>query len=181
MGGYNSGGWNATGRPTTDDVPCLNVNRLNKAGALRQNLAGTLRWHLDEGPSLVHFRVLSDRVMLSRTDLYDDCAELALIDWVACRFGGRRPFFVCPGCGERTLHLYRLSHFACRECHELSYSSQRERESDRAQRRANKIRTRLGGEHGWQRVPLKPKGMHHRTYQRLVNEIAAADGTCQRL
>ena len=175
MGGYNSGGWNATGRPTTADVPSIDVNRLNKAGALREGFSGSWRWNFDQGLSKVHIKTLVDRVMLSSNGAHDPYAEMVLIIWEAGRFGGQRPFFICPDCGERKLHLYRLVHFACRECHDLPYPSQRERESDRAQRRANKIRSRLGGEPGWHRVPGKPKGMHFRTYVRLIGEILEAD------
>ena len=61
--------------------------------------------------------------------------------------------------------------FARRQCHDLAYRSQREAEDDRAIRRADAIRRRLG----W--VPgvlhgngCKPKGMHWRTFERLRHE-----------
>ncbi|MAW85917.1 MAG: hypothetical protein CMJ42_05230 [Phyllobacteriaceae bacterium] len=107
MGGYGSGGWNASGRPTTADVPCLNVIRLHRLGLLTGNHEGTLRWHthwLDEAADFVvhgdHIRVIHGTVP-SRY-----CDEIS-IEWEDCRFGGRRPFFVCPYCSRRTLHLYR--------------------------------------------------------------------------
>ena len=64
--------------------------------------------------------------------------------------------------------LYGGSIFACRHCHNLAYECQRETDDDRAARRADTIRRRLGWEpgilngEGW-----KPKGMHWRTYERL--------------
>lgn len=175
MGGYNSGGWNAKGRPTTAFVPRIDVNHLNKVGTLREGSNGTWRWSLQTSVLVVHFGVLSDRIVLSKIGAYDPYAEHIATTWKECRFGGKRPFFICPDCGGHTLHLYRLGRFACRECHELSYPSQRERESDRAHRRANKIRNRLCGEHGWRRVPPRPKGMHQHTYLKLVSAIARAD------
>jgi hypothetical protein len=33
----------------------------------------------------------------------------------------------------------------------------------------------LGGEPGWQNIPSRPKGMHRRTYDRLINKIIVAD------
>ena len=171
MGGYGSGGWNATGRPTTADVLRLDVNQLNKAGALRAGFSGTCRWHVRGEVETVSLTTRTDRITLSIPGAVDE----VLVTWEDCRFGGRRPFFCCPGCGERTLHLYRLGHFRCRACHDLSYPSQRERESDRAQRKANRIRRRLGGEPGWHQFVPRPKGMHRRTYQRLVTEIVKAD------
>ncbi len=47
---------------------------------------------------------------------------------------------------------------------------------DRAFRKANKVRMRLGGEPGMAGAfPGKPKGMHWRTYGRLVQKVADAE------
>lgn len=61
--------------------------------------------------------------------------------------------------------------FACRHCRKLAYEVQRETAGDRAIRRADAIRDRLG----WQAGILnpdgwKPKGMHWRTFWRLKAE-----------
>jgi len=67
-----------------------------------------------------------------------------------CRFGGARPYFVCPGvvngitCGRRVAKLYGAgTYFLCRHCYRLAYASQREDRYDRALRRANNIRMRI--------------------------------------
>ena len=68
--------------------------------------------------------------------------------------------------GVAVLHGGRV--FACRQCNRLAYRSQREAGDDRATRRADKLRNRLGWEqgilngNGW-----KPTGMHWRTFERL--------------
>jgi hypothetical protein len=68
--------------------------------------------------------------------------------------------------------LYSGSYFVCRHCHNLAYSSQREPEYERLARRAEKIRKKLGREagilngRGWR----KPKGMHQKTFARLLAE-----------
>ena len=93
------------------------------------------------------------------------------LDWSDCHLGGRRAWFRCPacGCGRRVAVLYGGSIFACRHCHRLAYDSQRERWDDRLTRRADKIRQRLGWEPGiLNGHGDKPKGMHRRTYERLV-------------
>jgi hypothetical protein len=74
------------------------------------------------------------------------------------------------GCGRRVAILYGGGIFACRHCHQLAYSSQRETFDDRAARRADKIRERLAWEpgilngRGWK----KPKGMHWHTFEKLT-------------
>ncbi len=88
--------------------------------------------------------------------------------------GGKRPWFLCParGCGKRVAVLYGGAIFACRHCHQLAYPSQRGAGYDRAARRADKIRARLGWKlgilnpKGWE----KPTGMHWCTFERLNAE-----------
>ena len=49
-----------------------------------------------------------------------------------CHFGNKRYWFICPlikngqRCGRRIGTLYGGKYFGCRQCHELSYRSQRE-------------------------------------------------------
>ncbi|WP_216597714.1 hypothetical protein [Loktanella sp. 3ANDIMAR09] len=101
------------------------------------------------------------------------------IDWTPCHLGGTRAWFLCParGCGRRVATLYGGAVFACRHCHGLAYPSENESARDRAARRADKLRERLGWPVGifngsnWGR----PKGMHRATYWRLVREYDALE------
>jgi hypothetical protein len=92
----------------------------------------------------------------------------------ACHLGGARVWFRCPaqGCGRRVALLYGGKVFACRQCHQLAYPSQRERPFERYQRRAEKIMSRLGWSSDDDRYLLgKPKGMHWRTYRKLTTDL----------
>jgi hypothetical protein len=60
--------------------------------------------------------------------------------------------------------------FACRRCGRLRYRSQRETMTTRWQRRAERIWARLGGESFIDGHIHKPKGMHRRTFNRLMDE-----------
>jgi hypothetical protein len=67
-----------------------------------------------------------------------------------------------------------LSHryFLCRHCNQLAYASQFETSWQRALRRANKFKQRLGAAAEIDEpFPEKPKGMWARTYGCLLNEI----------
>jgi hypothetical protein len=72
-------------------------------------------------------------------------------------------------CNRRVVILYGPGkYFLCRHCYDLRYESQREDKKDRALRRAQKIRTRLGGSANMlEPFPERPKRMHHDTYIRL--------------
>ena len=181
MGGYGSGGWNRTGRLTTSDALRLDVNSLNRSGALVPGRYSTSTWTRGAEPiRAINISAAEDSITLvyrSRTGDQDwaDHRERVRVSWERVGFGGQRPFFHCPDCTRRVLQLYGLGRYHCRHCHVLCYPSQRECDSDRAQRRANRIRVELGGEPGWQNIPSRPKGMHRRTYDRLINKIIVAD------
>jgi hypothetical protein len=60
---------------------------------------------------------------------------------------------------------------ASRYCHALAYRSQRETDDDRATRRADTIRRRLGWGPGiLNGLGVKPAGMHWRTYERQLTQ-----------
>lgn len=83
-------------------------------------------------------------------------------------------WFLCPakGCERRAAIFYCSGNiYACRRCHQLTYTSQREADYYRAARKADKISKRLGWEGGMSDFENeKPKGMHWSTYERLVDE-----------
>jgi len=101
----------------------------------------------------------------------------ALLDWTACTYGGYRAWFLCPDCGRRVALLYLPSYGGafCRHCLDLVYNSQRETKEDRAIRRYNKIRRRLGWKPGFLNGEGgKPRGMHWRTFWLLRFQHATA-------
>ena len=104
---------------------------------------------------------------------WEEVEEAVYFDWTPCHYGGERRWFICPmrGCGKRVAVLYGAGkYFACRHCYDLAYESQRENSYGRALRRKHKIIERLGGEISDLFYPDKPKGMHWKTYDRLIAE-----------
>jgi hypothetical protein len=66
--------------------------------------------------------------------------------------------------------------FAARQIYRLAYRSQRDAKIDRTHARQRRLYRKLGGEydHYEQPPPNRPKGMHHRTYERLIADLYAA-------
>ena len=87
--------------------------------------------------------------------------------WSPCPFGGRRLYFRCPYCGSFAVNLYFPAERSpmCRRCLGLRYRSQDQTDSDRHFSQAHKLEGRLDGDRD------RPKGMHWRTYHRLLDQI----------
>lgn len=180
MGGSGSGNrWRYGAKSTTDDYRTLDVRRLARTDVLRPGYCGGWQWTRDgETVASIQMRTEHDRVILiykhrSGSDEWKDERYPVRIVRTSCHLGGSPPWFVCPAvsCGRRVAILYGGSIFACRHCYRLAYPSQRQTWHDRAARRADRIREKLGwepgilNEEGW-----KPKGMHWRTFEGLTAE-----------
>jgi len=162
----------------------IDVSRLQKAGCLRPGWSGGWQWTRDgETVASINLRTEADCVHLSYTVQVDggpweNVVEVVRIARVPCRFGGSRPYFICPGvvdgiaCGRRMAKLYCAGrYFLCRHCYRLAHASQSEDAGQRALRRASKIRERLGGKPDTDApFPEKPPGMRRSTYERLQNQ-----------
>ena len=101
------------------------------------------------------------------------------LNFMPQRLGGRRVYFVCPWCDQRSEVLYvARKRLACRPCQRLTYFSQGLGPTHRRTRRLHKARVRLGQSPDvGLTVPLpgKPKWMRWRTYERLAAEAAAGE------
>jgi len=177
MGGVGSG-WKSDpdSKKTTEDCRSIDVRNWQRHGRLRPGLFFNWQWsRCSEVVASIGVRTEIDRVILSyrhRSSGEDWQSESYSIDldWTDCHYGTERPWFLCPasGCRRRVAILYCDGMFACRRCSQLAYPCQRERVDDRAARKANRIRDRLGWEQGiLNQNGLKPKGMHWKTFYQL--------------
>ncbi len=188
MGGFGSGRPSGFGRDTVESCRSIDVNRLHREGCLASGWCGSWEWKRDgERVAWISMRAKENRLVLSYNyrligKEWQSVEEPVPIVRVPCRFGGTRPYFICPGvvngipCGRRVAKLYGPGrYFLCRHCYRLAYSSQSEGEWDRALRRTNTIRMRLGGDPGMAAsFPDRPKGMWRRTYERLCHDAFEA-------
>ncbi len=153
MGGRGSGRrWHSGAKDTTNDYRALDVRRSQREGLRVPERAFGWNWlRHDETVASIQVRAESDRVILSyrhrsgggewKSEDYP-----VRLDWTPCTYGESRAWFICParGCGKRVAILYGGGIFACRHGYRLACPSQREAADDRAARRADRIRARLG-------------------------------------
>ena len=156
MGGYGSGGHNLQGRPTVEQLAAFRVWECVPRGT-------------PEG-SRAEFR--------SPPGVDPPWSVEVRIQWTACRFGGIRPWFVCPRCGRWVgVLLAAGQRLACRLCWRATYTSTRERRYFRAVRRQAKLFARIEARMGpgtERHYPPRPRGMRRRTYERLIGRANAA-------
>lgn len=91
------------------------------------------------------------------------------ITWTPCYFGGKRPWFVCPRCQARAVYLYHLDLFACRKCQRLTYETQSVIRHTRLIWKRDHLEARLDPDRE------RPKGMHRKTYDRILDQLETVD------
>lgn len=177
MGGLGSGRYYCwSSKPTLEDYQALDVRWLNRKNMLAPCREFTCSWTRGYEKTASISIFVKDRhsiflIYKSRNQEYKwttHCYEVQLV-WTQCNYGGTRPWFLCPSCRRRIAVLYGGAVFVCRHCCMRSYKSQSESATDRACRRADKIREKLQWELGiLNGKQLKPKGMHWKTFNRLT-------------
>ena len=177
MGGFGSGNRSSWGCKTkVEHVNKIDISYLKRTGRLEPGVSGLLSW--TNGRELcgsIKFSTQQDKIILSyraRTNGMDwqEISETVYFDISECHFGGYRKWFSCPSCAKRVGILHGAgTHFLCRHCHNLTYSSQSEELSARMFRKARKIRDRLGASRDITMPIYKPKGMHWKTFNKLVD------------
>jgi hypothetical protein len=153
----------------------LDIRKLTRKGLLVPGSSFSWQWTVnDRKVAGINIRVDLPSVVLS---YFMKSSGEIVEQWVQtqtspCHLGGQRHWFTCPKCDKRVAILYAPGrYFACRQCGDLAYATQKQGAGGRASTRVNKIRKRLG----WQAGILndtggKPKGMHWATYQRLRSQ-----------
>ena len=173
MGGSGSGNfYRFDSKTLTEHYISIDVRQLNRKGCLEPGQRYSWKW--SDGNNIM-IETKSNAIELDYTISYDGESkkinyEIPLT-WTSCNYGGKRPWFICPGkgCGRRVAKLFsRHGYFLCRHCHDLGYSSQRENKESRLLYEAQRIYRRLGvhDRDDLYSTP-KPKGMHQATYDKL--------------
>ncbi len=183
MGGYGSGHRSGKTKKTTGFCLKLDARHLKRILLLQSSISYALS--SPDQKASISIDVEDDELHIQLISKHPGEGNLNLnqhieITWTPCNFGGKRAWFLCPfsACEKRVAILYLDGGFACRECQQLAYRSQRLNPENRAFKRADHIRKQLGWEpgivHGQGK---KPKGMHWNTFWKTISEYDAIIGT----
>jgi hypothetical protein len=176
-------------KATVESCRSIDVLDWNRLGRFRWPQSFSTAWATDGTPTAsIHVETERHSVKLRYRVSFPGLESSGVVQsvpvvWTACRFGGERPWFVCPGssrgvcCGRRVTKLYGAGRlFACRHCYRLTYTSQQESLCQRGAWKSHKIRMRLGGQPSvFDDFPDRPKGMHRATYLRLWERAKTAE------
>lgn len=183
MGGLGSGGANRK-RPHFEGLRRISVGYLVRHGMDRPGTYSNHSWRdnwerptgsmqIVGGDNAVNF-VYS--VRNGDTEDWRHIEERVVLARVPKPFGGKQVYFLCPRCSRRVTTLaLRSQYFRCRSCVGAAYASSQEGTTDRAMRRANKLKRRLGANPGLDSPYWRPRHMRQRTFDAIHARIQAAE------
>ena len=148
---------------TVEDFPRIDIRYMKRRGMLEPGQSGSLVWSCHGSfVDKIRYESHPDRLVLLRNSEH----HVVRFETTPCHFGGKRQWFLCPGCTRRVAVLCGVGgSFFCRHCHQLRYLSQSQSRLRRLIRRRQHIGSRIfddrAGKH-WR----KRKGLHSRTFHR---------------
>lgn len=194
MGGMGSGRhfrWDA--KPALDELRALDINRMVKLGAVKDGVfeSGSWKWmdsRTNEVKSIISYQcytVNPNHSYLKLTYVMTESKKRMEYEVPLVRttppYGGVRFWFLCPATGKRVSKLFLSpdsSRFLSRHAFRLYYESQMKGKIDRAINKKWKLLRKL--RHGLD-YPIRPKGMHEKTYRRIYDAFQEQDYLCDRM
>lgn len=190
MGGFGSGNYYRWGsKRTLDDCRCIDINRMVKLGAIKEGIYRDGSWcwvnkETGESVSAVTYRCdtiskdnsyLQLSYKLTDTD-FSANYKVKLVRTYP-RYGGVRFWFICPERGRRVSKLYLIpsyGRFVSRHVYKIYYASQMKSGLDRAIDKKWKLLDKVDGTY----FPQRPKGMHQKTFDRIMDKFIAQEELC---
>lgn len=193
MGGYNSG--RRYGDPIAEESLRIDLAWMisTRRAVPGSRVSGTLGWTRGGEPSGTisyacdmsdperSFLELRFAVTRHSTGQKTDHSQHIPLSYTEPHFGGKRWWMHCPRTCERVGKLFCPSGaelFASRKAYRIGYRSQRVTKRDAVFERLFRIQDRLGCERGWGNWITRPKGMHHKTFERYLDEFEYWDAMC---
>ena len=178
MGGWGSGSYYRAlqGKAAAESSLPLDIRKISREGCLTPGRCFSWQWSAGGNVhSSIGATTHEDYLFLHYTHKKTEEVKQRIdFDWTQCNYGGKRIWFLCPGCGKRMAILYGAGkYFLCRHCHNLTYQTCNETPRNRLFSKANKLRGKIGAKAGCLNpLPLlKPKGMHQVTWSKIRAEV----------
>ena len=171
MGGFGSGSWQL-GKALTAARMQLDIRKIQRPA----KGCGTHFQSWNNGASLwLTFRKFTAEVE-TRLPGQPTKRHSIELDTTPLNYGGHRVWWKCPCCSARVGLLYWEDwRWQCRKCAGLVHESTRQTDDSLAYARVNKIRERLGWGGGLcSPMGGRKKGMHFKTYVRLMQQLTEA-------
>jgi len=177
MGGLGSGR-RFSHRGYVDANLAIDIRIWKRKGILLSGSIFTWRWLVnDEEQAQIRVLVEDGHVVLSyRTRInfgeWHTVELTVTLTYSPCNYGGERIWFSCPVCCRRAAKLFcHGKYFICRKCTGQLYESQSEWGLHRLYRKGRRLSLKLGvNSYRAVSYPVKPKGMHLKTYKYISNE-----------
>ncbi len=152
---YNAGIWSWNNKTTDKQTSCLKyISDMRDSQNMYLNVK-----YVTVGKNTHHHY----NICIERTPLH---------------LGGYRYWFICPYTKKRAVKLYahpNADKYSSRQALGLLYTSQSENGEDRAYRKKRKILSKFNQDYSF---IAKPKGMHNKTYERLLKQHARQKYIC---
>ncbi|ACT59335.1 hypothetical protein [Hirschia baltica] len=182
MGGFGSGGHNLRKR-YLEQFRSLNAAYFQKHSILTDGWRGMIHWKNDsQDKPCISVEGGRNQVTLIYRARQDNAADWKNVRdtfpivWSPRHLGGAQAYFGCLRCNARAKLLYLANlHFRCRKCHNLVHASSQEQPGNRATRKNQKLRAKLGAPQGLGDYVPRPKGMHETTFQHYLERIEEAE------
>lgn len=191
MGGFGSGRYG--GRPTANMSKKIDLAWMIRTGHATpgQWISGALSWNCGgqpagsisyvanmENPWDSYLRLTYWRG--SERDREHVEQKIRLV-FTEPNYGGQRWWMVCPYKHIRVAKLYLPNggdRFASRKAWRLGYNSQRVAHRDRPFEKLFRLQRKLRSREGWEEPLFRPKGMHHRTFEKYLDRYEELDAEC---
>jgi hypothetical protein len=181
MGGSGSGRYG--GRPTADASLRIDLAWMLRTGRVKDGTrcSGSLSWNRggEEVGSISYQAIMhqpgEERLELAYSlgsgESREQVNQTVRLCYTVPHYGGKRWWMICPVRRIRVGKLYLPSggdRFASRQAWRLGYHIQRVGRLDRSSERLYRFQRKLGVEQGLYTLPSRPKGMRHRTWDKLL-------------
>jgi hypothetical protein len=190
MGGCGSGNYyRCNTERTLDEYRNLDINRMMKMGAIRDGCVNSGNWlWVDKKTGKKNSEIGYECNALDKADSYlrlsykftdtDHSVDYKIrLVRTYPRYGGVRFWFICPERGKRVAKLYLIpsdGRFVSRHVYKVYYASQMKGKLDRAIDKKWKLLDKVEGKY----FPQRPKGMHQKTFDRIVDKFTAQEESC---